>query len=212
LACDRDGVHASSRTVELAPLAVRAAVGAVNDEKRTADLIFSTGAAVLRSDYWTGKQYREVLSMDPRHIRLDRLNSGAPLLDSHSAWSLSDILGTVEPDSARITDGKGLATVRFSKRADVEPVYQDVRDKVIRSVSIGYRVYKFEEDAPKDGGIPTRTATDWEPYEVSMVAMPADPGAKVRADQKFDTYSCVIVTRYSDADRARRLRLAQARS
>lgn len=177
------------------PLSVRADVGSVDAEKRTVSLIFSTGAAVVRSDYWSGKQYREVLSLDPKHVRLDRLNAGAPLLDGHAGWSVGDVLGTVEPGSARIEKGQAAATARFSKRASVEPIWQDVQDGILRSVSVGYRVYKFQEDTPKDGGIPTRTAIDWEPFEVSLVPMPADAGAKIRSGDKSDANPCVILTR-----------------
>jgi len=197
------------QTVDLPALCVRAAISTVNDDARTVDLIFSTGAAVLRTDWYSGKQYREVLSMDPAHVRLDRLNAGAPLLDAHSAWSVGDVLGTVQPDSARIQKGQGLATVRFSKRDTVEPVWQDVRDGIIRAVSVGYRIYKFQEDTPKDGGVPTRTAIDWEPFEVSMVPMPADIGARVRTGDKSHTNPCVIVRVTADLDLAlRRRRLA----
>ena len=183
------------QTVDLPSLSVRADVGAVNDDARTVELIFSTGAPVDRVDFWTGKRYREVLSMDPAHVRLDRLNAGAPLLDSHSAWSVGDVLGTVERGTASLDKGKGIATVRFSKRDAVTPIWQDVRDGIIRNVSVGYRVYKFEETQPKDGGTPTRTAVDWEPFEVSMVPMPADAGARVRSGDKSDTNPCVILTR-----------------
>lgn len=199
-------------TIELAPLSRSAELGSINADKRTADLIFSTGAAVERFDYWSGKRYLEVLSMDPKHIRLDRLNAGAPLLDSHSVWSVGDVLGAVEPGSARVAKAQGLATVRFSKRDDVAPIWQDVQDGIIRAVSVGYKVHKFVEDAGKDGAIPTRTAIDWEPYEISMVPMPADIGAKVRSE-KTHSYSCVIeyARAISDADRLRRLRFAQLR-
>jgi hypothetical protein len=204
-----------TQTVDLPALCVRADLGTINTEARSVELVFSTGAAVLRTDYWSGKQYREVLSMEPAHVRMDRLNAGAPLLDAHSAWSVGDVLGTVERNSASLTKGKGVATVRFSKRDSVQPVWQDVIDGIVSNVSVGYRVYKFQEDTPKDGGIATRTAIDWEPYEISMVPMPADIGARVRAGDKSDTNPCVIVSRglpVNDADRMRRLRLAQARA
>lgn len=189
----------SESTVDLPALCVRAAVGSVNEEARTVDLIFSTGAAVDRMDLWSGKRYREVLSLDPKHVRLDRLNASAPLLDAHSAWSVGDVLGAVEPGTARIEKGQAVATVRFSKREAVDPIWQDVRDGILRSVSVGYRVHKFEEQTGKDGAIPTRTATDWEPYEVSMVPMPADFGAKVRNGDKSDTNPCVITRTTEEA-------------
>jgi hypothetical protein len=180
------------QTMEMPSLCTRAAVSSINTSKRTVDLTFSTGAAVDRVD-WSGKRYREVLSLAPAHVRLDRLNSSAPLLNSHSAYSVSDVIGVVEPGSARVSQGQGVATVRFSQRDDVEPIWQDVVDGIVRAVSVGYRVHKFVEDTPKDGGTPTRTAIDWEPYELSMVSMPADPGAKVRAGGQ--TNVCELVRR-----------------
>lgn len=203
----------ASTTIDLLPLSVRAAIGSVNEQARTVDLIFSTGAPVTRYDWMSGTRYQEVLSMKPSAVRLDRLNAGAPLLNAHSGYSLANMLGTVQPGTARMEKGQGVATVRFSKRADVEPIWQDVLDEIVRAVSVGYRVYTFEETKGANNELPVRTATDWEPYEISMVPMPADTGAKVRAAQ-VDTNPCVIVPRtlvpLADADRLRRFHLALA--
>ncbi len=87
-------------------------------------------------------------------------------------------------------------------------------DEIIRSVSVGYQVYAFEEKTGAEGAIPTRTATDWEPYEVSMVPMPADIGAKVRDGDKGLAnpclLTCVTAAGRLDADRLRRLRAVRA--
>lgn len=182
-----------NRTVQLAPLSIRAAVDSINDGDRTVEVVFSTGAPVERFDWNSGKRYLETLSLDPAHIRVDRLNAGAPVLDSHSAWSVSDQLGAVVPGSVRLLKNEGRATVRFSKRDAVEPIWQDVRDGIIRSVSIGYKVYRFEETEGKGNALPVRSAVDWEPFEVSMVPIPADAGAKVRDGKSDDAYSCEIV-------------------
>lgn len=198
-----------TQTIDVPPLSIRADISSVNDEARTVDLIFSTGAGIERMDWYSGKRYREVLSLDPKHVRLDRLNAAGPLLDAHSAWSVGDVLGAVVEDSARIEKGKAVATVRFSQRASVEDIWQDVKAGIHRSVSVGYRVHKFEEDAGKDNKLPVRTAIDWEPYEVSLVPMPADVGARVRSDRS-NCNPCVIVTRVADEDRLRHLRLAKA--
>jgi Caudovirus prohead serine protease len=183
------------RTVSMPPLCIRAAVASktMDDEARTVELVFTTGAPVERFDWETGATYLETLSLEPEHVRLDRLNDGAPLLDSHSGWSLSGMLGTVVPGSATLTKKDGRATVRFSKRDEVEPIWQDVRDGIIRSVSVGYRVHKFEETPAKGNKLPVRKAIDWEPYEVSMVPMPADPGARVRAGRGEATNPCEIL-------------------
>lgn len=202
------------RTVDVPPLSVRASVGTVNEDDHTVELVFSTGAPVERYDWMSDKRYLEVLSLKPEHIRIDRLNAGAPLLDAHSAYSITDMLGAVEPGSVKLTATEARATVRFSRRDAVEPIWGDVKDGLIRSVSVGYRVHKFQEDDGKGNKMPVRTAIDWEPFEISMVPMPADVGARVRAGDKSDTNPCVIVTRATmeDADRWRRLRLARARS
>jgi hypothetical protein len=202
------------RTERLPMLDVRADVGAVDAESRTVELIFSTGAPVLRVDWWTGKRYIEKLSMKPEHIRLDRLNAGAPLLNTHQSYRLEDQIGVVEEGSAKVSGGKATARVRFSGRADVAPILQDVKDKVIRNVSVGYRVHKFEEVTGKDGAASTRTAVDWEPFEISMVPMPADAGAQTRGAAETQWHPCVIVRAQvanDDADRMRRLRLARVR-
>jgi hypothetical protein len=202
--------RASEIICEVPPLSLRADLGAVDGaDDRTFEVVFSTGAGVTRYDWNTGKRYIEKLSMDAKHIRLARLNGGAPLLDSHSSWSLSDQIGAIVPDSARVEGSKAIAKVRFSGRDTVAPILQDVRDKIIRHVSVGYLVHKFEEDAASGNKLPIRTAIDWEPYEISMVSMPADAGAKVRRED-VQTNRCVIVRGYSDQDRVRRYKFARA--
>lgn len=198
-------------TIDVVPLSIRAEVQSINAETRTAELVFSTGAAVDRFDWLSGKRYREVLSMKKSHVRLDRLNAGAPLLDSHSAYTVGDQLGAIVRGTARIENGQAVARVRFSKRAAVEPIFQDVQDGIISSVSVGYRVHRFEETEGRDGGPATRLATDWEPFEVSLVSMPADVGAKVRDGDRSLTNSCVVVCAAADADRRRQFLLARAK-
>jgi hypothetical protein len=200
------------RTVDLFPLCLRAAVQNINEDERTVELVFSTGAAVERMDWWTGKRYLEKLSLKAEHLRLERLNAGAPLLDAHSAWSITDQIGVVESDSVRLLAKEARATVRFSKRKSVDEIWGDVRDRIIRNVSVGYRVHKFEEDVSKGNALPVRTAIDWEPYEISMVPMPADVGAQVRSGSRGNANHCVIVRMArANQDRMRRFRLAVAR-
>jgi len=188
-----------SRTVDALPLELRAAVGSVNEEDRTADLVFTTGADVMRRDWSSGERFIEKLGTKPSQVRLDRLNGGAPLLNSHASFDLREQFGVVVEGSAKMTSGEGRASVRFSKREDVEPFFRDVVDGVIRNVSVGYRVHRFEESKGKDGAPSVRTATDWEPFEVSMVPIPADAAAQFR-ENKQQTHECVIVTRHEEIE------------
>jgi len=158
---------------------VRAAPETFDTETRSVDLVISTGASVRRRDFFTGEEFDEELVISRDAVRMDRLNRGAPLLDSHFNFSLSGVLGAVVPGSARIEDGALIARVQFSQREDVAAIIQDVADGIIRNVSVGYLIHKFEVDETTSP--PTRRATDWEPFEVSLVPIGADPNAGVRA-------------------------------
>jgi len=157
-------------------LSIRAAVepNSFDPTNHTVRVIWSTGAAVQRRD--AGGNFSEILSLAPGHVHLDRLN-GASVLDTHKQSGVRDIVGTVSDPS---TDGHaGHATIRLSSRPDVADIVGDIRDGVIRHLSIGYKVNKWQDSTGPNGGR-VRTAVDWEPREISFVAIPADPGAHVR--------------------------------
>ena len=168
------------------PLQTRADVRlmpeSVDAERRTVEVVWSTGAAVRRRDPWTGKRYDEVLSLEEAHVDLSRLNGGAPLLNTHGAWDLRDVIGVVE--RAWIArEGEALvgrATVRFSDRADVEPIWRDVASGIVRNVSVGYAVRSYEI-TETDGQPPVWRAVDWQPLELSAVPIGADAAAGFRA-------------------------------
>ena len=153
----------------------------VDIEARTVEMVWSTGATVRRRDWSTGQSYDERLSLDPTHVRLDRLNGGAPLLNSHEMYDLKGVLGVVE--KAWIANGEGRATVRFSNREDVAPIWSDVKDGIIRNVSVSYRINTFQI-RDEAGKIQERLAVDWEPLELSAVPVGADPGAGFRSTEK----------------------------
>src|ERR1700733_5261527 len=126
-----------SQTIQI-PMQTRLARVDTSDAgSRTANITWSTGAAVRRVDQ-NGEPWIEELSMNPAHVRMGRMQSGAPLLNTHQRYDVSSVLGVVE--SAKVDGTKGTATVRFSKRPDVDPIFQDVKDKIIRNVSVGYSV------------------------------------------------------------------------
>lgn len=203
------------RSVEIPILWRAATIDSVNEQERTVDVIFSTGADVLRRTLFTGP-WIERLAMDPRSVRLGRYNAGAPLLDGHVGDSVrSDQVGAVVPGTARIDNGRGIARIKFSRRPDAEAIFQDVKDGIVRSVSPGYRVHKFQEQAATAATPVIRTAVDWEPYELSLVPMGADPGAQMRS-ASGDTLNLCYIERSADivvddADRLRLLTLELAR-
>ncbi len=144
------------------------------------EIVWSTGAKGLRFDWYDGEYYEEELSMEPGAVRLDRLNSGAPLLDSHQDWQLGSVLGSVVPGTARIENGQGLARVSLAQTPDVADTVAKIIAGHIRFVSVGYAVHEYLR-TEKEGERAHLLATDWEPMELSMVAVPFDADARVRA-------------------------------
>jgi hypothetical protein len=151
----------------------------LNADARTIELTWSTGSRGRRASWFDGDWYEE-LDMSPQAVRLDRLNSGAALLNNHQSADLSNILGVVE--RAWIENGEGRARVRFSERAEVDPIFRDVAAGIIRNVSVGYQVHQWSEPerANKDEP-PTYRALDWEPMELSLVGVPFDAKAQTRS-------------------------------
>ena len=136
---------------------------AIDEEARTVELAFSSESPVTR---WFGD---EILDHSPESIRLGRLNDGGAVLVDHDA---RDHVGVVE--SVVISaDRMGRALVRFGKSARADEIWQDVKDGIRKSVSVGYRIHKMALESETDG-LESYRATDWEPYEISMVSVPAD--------------------------------------
>jgi len=141
---------------------------AINEEDRTIEIAFSSEAEVERG-YGT-----EVLDHRSASVRLDRLNNGGAFLMEHNR---NDQIGVVE--RAWIDDDKkGRAVVKFSKSARAEEIFEDVKDGIRRLVSVGYRIHEMDSEK-MDGGRESIRATDWEPYELSLVSIPADDSVGV---------------------------------
>jgi HK97 family phage major capsid protein/HK97 family phage prohead protease len=111
----------------------------------------------------------EILDCSPDSVNLDRMNSGAAVLVDHDT---ADQVGVVV--KAEIKNRKLRATIRFGQSARAKEILQDILDGIRKLVSIGYRINKLVSEKVENG-VETLRATDWEPYEVSLVAIPADP-------------------------------------
>lgn len=140
----------------------------INHEERTVEVVWTSGAKVER------RGYIEELVVNSESVDLSRLNAGAPLLNSHRSGDLQDVVGVV--DSAWLKNGKGYALVRFSERA--KEIWQDVKEGIIRNISVGYSIEEVEE-IQNDESLIVR-ATKWTPFELSLVPVPADAAAQTR--------------------------------
>lgn len=193
------------------PLFTRATpVETIDVEKRTAELVFTTGAAVRRLS-WDGP-FDEVLLVTPAAVNLDRLRAGAPLLDSHFRYSLDAQLGVVE--EARVADGKGYAVVRFPAAGiseQTDRMFGMVRDKIVRNVSVGYSIDRVRvEKATAKAGVDQWIVERWTPSEISLVTIPADAGAQVRADAGARSYPIEFAAAPLAETTLARMRMRQA--
>jgi phage head maturation protease len=174
------------------PMVTRAApVKTVDSEKRTVDVVFSSGAKVRRSRWvgWdTRVPYEETIVVSSNAVNLERLASGGPVLDSHNSWSTRSQVAVVE--KAWIDGGEALARVRFpSPGVDeaADRMFGLVREGIVRNVSVGYSQDEVRVvEAEKKGDVEQWFVERWTPYEISFVTVPADPKAQVRSDDSRD--------------------------
>lgn len=147
-------------------------VGAVDMAARTVEISFSSEAAEVPR--WFGL---ETLSHAPGACDLSRMNDGAAVLWMHD---MTDQRGVVEPSSAVIeADRVGRCLVRFSRSPAGEQLLQDVNDKIITKVSVGYFVNGMRLVETRADDVDVYSITAWMPYEVSFVSVPADASVGV---------------------------------
>jgi hypothetical protein len=144
----------------------------IDEDSRLVRLSFSSEEPVTRQSYFSDP-WVEVLGHADGEADLGRLNTSAPLLYNHDRSERENRIGVVE--RAWLEKGRGYAEVRLSKRAEVEGIWQDVRDGILRNVSVAYRINErklIEEHKDKPD---LYRVVSWTPMEISLVDIPADP-------------------------------------
>lgn len=155
-----------------------------NAQTRSVEVVWTTGARGRRFDFWTGQAYEEELVVSSEAVDLSRLNNGqAPVLNTHDAYELENVIGVVE--RAWIDGTEGRATVRLSDREDIAGLVRDIETGIIKNISVGYNVRKYEiisaANRPDGGTLPLYRAVDWQPAELSFVPIPFDAATGTRA-------------------------------
>jgi len=132
----------------------------VSEDERTIEFPFSSEYPVAR---YFGN---EILAHTREAVDLARLSDGAPLLFNHDPGK---VIGVVERAWIDGKKKRGYVSVKFSRNGFAQEVLADVRDGVLRNVSVGYQIADMEQRGEDF------VATRWSPYEVSVVSIPADP-------------------------------------
>ena len=118
----------------------------------------------------------EILDHGPGAVDLTRLNEIGVLLYNHHR---DEVLGKIE--RAWIEGDRGKAIVEFDSDEAADIIYGKVKSGTLKGVSVGYRVklWEFVErgEISSNGKYtgPCDVATSWEPFEISIVSVPADP-------------------------------------
>lgn len=155
---------------------------AIDEASRTVALSFSSEEPY---DRYFGT---EILDHSPSSVRLGRLASGsAPFLMNHDTDEQIGVVDSVEISA----DRTGRALVRFSRSAEAQEYFQDVIDGIRGNISVGYIVHKMVMQESTDNGEVYRV-TDWEPLEISLVAVPADPSVGVGRSLENDQIDTII--------------------
>ncbi len=143
-------------------------------EDRTVPIAISSEQPVLAKSP-SGKHYMEILDHGPGSMRQDRTANGLPLLVNHDEQQhVGIVLGSAVGDDKVL---RGLGT--FGRSALATEKLQDVRDGILRGVSVQARMFKPKAEGTHENGLPVIRFMDWEPLEVSLVPFEADTNAGV---------------------------------
>ncbi|EGN6907546.1 phage major capsid protein [Salmonella enterica] len=158
-------------------LTVSAPAFVESGDDRIVELAFSSEAPYSR--IYTDQngdpvELKEILVHDKDAVDLDVLNDKASLLFNHE---FDNHIGVVVPGSARIDeDGVGRARVKFSQVGQLaNETYDKVKEGTMSKVSVGYTVLEGHADFSKG----VYFVTKWQPYEISIVSVPADSSVGV---------------------------------
>lgn len=142
-------------------------------------LSVSSEEPYLRSSWWD-EPWIEVLGHKAGEVDLVRLNGGAPVLANHDRYTavgntpLASI-GAIDTGSAVLSGGKMECDITLSRREALEDLRQDIKDGLVRNVSIGYIINERVLVKANGEGQPDEyRVTSWTPFEVSLVDIPAD--------------------------------------
>lgn len=130
----------------------------------------------------------EILDHSPGAVDLTRLNEIGVLLFNHDR---NEVLGRIE--RAWLEGDRGKAVVVFDSDDAAETIYQKVKSGTLKGVSVGYRVKTWERvtagEISSSGKFtgPCDVAVSWEPFEISIVSVPADPTVGVGRELETET-------------------------
>lgn len=174
-------------------LTTRAAMlrdSSVNADDRSFEAVVSTETRAYIIDWERYELIEEILV-----ARGGSFPEHTPLLENHQRWSTLDVIGSAV-DYRRETDkwlARGIIASPVGDDDPVEKIWQRVKERHIRAVSIGYQVDDYTDIAPGkrqtvDGKVYVakadyrlRISTKWRGFELSLTPIGADSMALIRS-------------------------------
>jgi len=157
----------------------------INRETRSLEFVATTEDPVLMFDWERGEYVPEVLL-----AKGISMSKQVPLLDTHSRYSVSAVLGSARNKVVEEENKLVSATAFFSKVKEGEDAFTKYEEGHLTDFSVGYRVnaktYVEKGKTAEIGGRtfkgPVNVATSTTIKEISCCPIGADKKAKVRAD------------------------------
>ena len=109
--------------------------------------------------------YSEVLVHRQGSIDMSRFP--LPVIVSHDPSKLN--LAVAE--NPQIQGSRLTASIRFAENPEAQQLFADIQSGIIRNLSVGYKWQDYSETET------VTTVNRWQPYEVSIVSVPADQNA-----------------------------------
>jgi hypothetical protein len=168
-------------------------------ESREFDVVMSAGATVRRTrrdDNWNRVEFDEVLVVSEKSVDLTRVLAGSMMmLDSHTAYGgVTSTLGKII--SARVENGLLMGRVRVHDTGvndASDGLLAMIRGGTAPPVSVAYRILEARIlPATKAGGVEQLIVERWEPYELSSVAVSADPDSVFRSAEAAEFPTTII--------------------
>lgn len=126
----------------------------------------------------------EILDHSSEAIDLSRTQpNGLALLFNHDVDS---VVGRVKNIRLDASTRRLVGDLTFGRSAKAKEVKDDVDDGVLTDVSVRYQI---NEAVPGDGDPDEILVTNWTPFEVSVVSVPADPNVGIGRGKDMSTKS-----------------------
>jgi len=177
--------------------------GIIDEDERRVKISISSETPILRKSFFSDP-WIETLGHKRGEPNLARFQTGGASVHYNHSRQRADRIGVVESvklvtikDGTR-AEGTGKirrleGVVRISKREDVDDIWTDISDGVLRNISVGYTVDERKLTRESGSGEPDEfRITSWTPMEVSFVDIPADPSVGVGRNEQNEMAYRVI--------------------